>query len=75
MSSSYSNDRGTEGLPSLEGVAVLLTCAEFGNASAALDGMAPEAVAARLLQGLAETAMVRSDVLCLRDDKANPHGT
>jgi len=49
--------------------------AEFGNASAALDGMAPEAMAARPLQGLAETAMMHSDVPCLRDDKANPHVT
>lgn len=54
---------------------MLLTCARFGNASVALDGMVPGAMASRRLQGLAETAMAHGHVPCLRGDKANPHST
>jgi hypothetical protein len=53
---------------------VLLASPEFGDASAALDGMAPEAVAARLLRGMAETAMAHIDVPYLSDDEAKPVG-
>ena len=55
--------------------AVLLFSADFGEASAALDGLAPEAVAARLLQGLAEAGVARSSAPYMRDDEANPHGS
>jgi hypothetical protein len=55
----------------VEGAAVLLASADFGEASAALDGQAPKAVAARLLRGMAEAAMARSDVPFMRDDEAN----
>ena len=53
------------------GAAVLLASADFGEASAALDGQAPEAVAARLLRELAEAAMTRSSVPFMRDDEVN----
>ena len=49
---------------------VLLTSADFGDASALLDGTAPEAVAGRLLRRMAEAAMARSDAPYLRDDEA-----
>ncbi len=55
----------------IEDGAVLLFSADFGDASAQLDGRAPEAVAARLLWGLAEAAMTRSSVPFMRDDEVN----
>lgn len=56
----------------VEDATVMLTSADFGNASAALEGMAPEAVATRLLQEMTEVAMARSDVPYLRDDETRP---
>lgn len=55
----------------VEGAAVLLASADFGEASAALDGQVPEAVAARLLRQLAEAAMARSGARYMRDDEVN----
>ncbi len=55
----------------IEAATVLLTSADFGEASAALDGQAPEAVAARLLRQLAEAAMARSGARYMRDDEVN----
>ncbi len=55
----------------VEGAAVLLTSADFGEASAALDGQAPEVVAARLLREMAEAAMARSGARFMRDDETN----
>lgn len=55
----------------VEGAAVLLASADFGDASATLGGQAPEAVAARLLRGLAEAAMARNGARYLRDDETN----
>ena len=54
---------------------VLLASPELGDASAALDGMAPQAVATQLLQGMAEVAMARSDVPFMRDDEVNSPST
>lgn len=51
--------------------AVLLASADFGEGMARLDGLAPATVAARLLQGMAQAAMARSDVHHMRDDEAN----
>jgi len=53
---------------------VLLASPEFADASAALDGMAAEAVAARLLREMAGTAMAHIDAPYLTDDKAKPVG-
>ena len=55
----------------VEGGTVRLASADFGEASAALDGQAPEAVAARLLRQLAEVAMARSGARYMRDDEVN----
>lgn len=55
----------------VEGAAVVLASADFGEASAALDGQAPEAVAARLLRELAEAAMARNGPHYMRDDEVN----
>jgi len=58
----------------IEGGAVLLFSADFGDASAGLDGQAPEAVAARLLRGMAEAAMARGGARFMRDDEVNNPG-
>ena len=55
----------------VEGAAVLLTSADFGEVSATLDGLAPEELAARLLRKMAVTAMARSSVPFMRDDEVN----
>lgn len=51
--------------------AVLLTNADFGEASAGLDGQVPEAVAARLLLEMAQVAMTQSGERFTRDDETN----
>ena len=61
------------GVYEVKDATVLLTSADFGDASAPLDGMAPEAVAGRLLREVAEAAMARSNTPYMRDDEANPH--
>ena len=65
--------RGTTvmGCYEVEDGTVLLTSTDFGDASAPLDGAAPDQVAARLLHGLAEAAMSRPGVRYLRDDETN----
>lgn len=55
----------------VKGGTVLLTSADFGDASAGLDGQAPEDVAARLLRDMAEEAMARSGEYFMRDDEVN----
>ena len=55
----------------VEAATVLLTSADFGEASAALGEQAPEAAAARLLRQLAEAAMARSGARYMRDDEVN----
>ena len=55
----------------VEGGAVLLASADFGEVSAALEGLAPEELAARLLREMAVTAMARSSVPFMRDDEVN----
>jgi hypothetical protein len=55
----------------IEAATVLLTSADFGEASAALSEQAPEAAAARLLRQLAEAAMARSGARYMRDDEVN----
>lgn len=55
----------------VEGAAVLLASADFGEASAALGEQAPDAAAARLLRQLAEAAMARSGARYMRDDEVN----
>lgn len=59
----------------VEGASVLLTSADFGNASAVLDGQTAEIVTARLLREIAELEMARSGVYYMRDDQANFAGT
>lgn len=58
----------------IEGGAVLLASADFGNAWARLDDQVPEAVAARLLRDLAEEAMAHSSMRFMRDDEVNDPG-
>ena len=69
----HSKVRGTTvvGSYEVEDGTVLLTSADFGDASARLDGAAPEQVAARLLHDRAEAAMARPEVPYLRDDVTN----
>ena len=55
----------------VEGGAVLLISADFGDASAALEDLAPEEVAARLLREMATAAMACSSVHYMRDDEVN----
>lgn len=55
----------------IEGTAVLLASADFGDASAALEGLVPADVAARLLWAMAETAMARGGARFMRDDEVN----
>ncbi len=55
----------------VEGTAVLLASADFGDASAALENLVPADVAGRLLRGMAETAMARSGARFMRDDEVN----
>jgi len=52
---------------------VLLTSADFGEASAGPDGLAPEAMAARLLREMAEAAIARGERF-MRDDETNIPG-
>ena len=52
---------------------VLLASADFGEASAGLDGLAPGAVASRLLRGMAEAAMARGERF-MRDGETNTPG-
>ncbi len=61
------------GIYEVKDAIVLLTGVDFGDASAALNGQAVEAVAARLLQEIAESEMSHSGVHYMRDDEANPH--
>lgn len=49
---------------------VLLSSADFGEASAGLDGQAPEDVAARLLRGMVGAAVARGERF-MRDDETN----
>ena len=69
----HSKVRGTTvmGCYEVKDGTVLLTSADFGEASAPLDGAAPERVAERLLQGLAEAAMARPGAHYMRDDEAS----
>ena len=53
------------------GDAVLLSSADFGEASAGLDGLAPEVVALRLLRQMAQVAMAQSGERYMRDDEVN----
>ena len=53
------------------GGAVLLSSADFGEASAELDGQAPEAVAIRLLLQMAHMAMAQPGERYMRDDEVN----
>ena len=55
----------------IEGGTVLLSSADFGDASAALEDLAPEEVAARLLREMATAAMACSSVRYMRDDEVN----
>ena len=55
----------------VEGAFVLLASADFGDASAALDGQTAEIVAVRLLQEIAESEMARGGVYYMRDDQAS----
>ena len=55
----------------VEGGTVLLISADCGDASAALEDLAPEEVAARLLREMAMTAMACSSVRYMRDDEVN----
>ena len=52
---------------------VLLSSADFGQASAGLDGQEPEDVAARLMRGMVEAATARGECF-MRDDKTNAPG-
>jgi hypothetical protein len=51
--------------------AVLLASADFGEASAGLDGQVLEAVVARLLLEVAQVAMAQSGERFTRDDETN----
>ena len=53
----------------VEGDTVLLTSADFGEASAKLNGAAPQDVAERLLQELAEAAMARPGASYVPDEE------
>lgn len=58
----------------IKGGTVLLTSADFGEASAGPNGLAPEAVAARLLREMVEAALARGERF-MRDGKTNtPEG-
>ena len=52
---------------------VLLSSADFGQASAGLDGQAPGDVAMRLLQGMVGAEMARGERF-MRDDEINAPG-
>ena len=52
---------------------VLLASADFGEASAGLDGLAREAVASRLLRGMAEAALAHGERF-MRDGETNTPG-
>ena len=52
---------------------VLLSSADFGQASAGLDGQAPQDVAARLLCGMVRVEVARGERF-LRDDETNAPG-
>ena len=54
----------------VRGDTVLLTSSDFGEASSKLEGAAPQAVAERLLRGLAEAAMARPGSSYLTDEEA-----
>ncbi len=56
----------------IQGNALMLASADFGDARATLDGAPPDQVAAALLRTLAETAMARHEDLFMRDD-GSPH--
>ena len=62
------------GIYEVRDAVVLLTSVDFGDGSAVLDGTAPDATAARLLQGMVEAAMARSDAL-YPAGKARPRKT
>ena len=49
---------------------MLLSSADFGEASAGLDEQAPEDVAGRLLRGMVRAAAVRGERF-MRDDETN----
>lgn len=53
------------------GDAVMLSSADFGEASAGLDGQEPEAVASRLLLEMARAAMAQCGEPFMRDDEVN----
>ena len=57
----------------IKGGTVLLTSADFGEASTGPDGLAPEAMAARLLREMAEAAIARGERF-MRDDETNIPG-
>ncbi len=56
------------------GGAVLLSSADFVEASAGLDGQAPEAIAVRRRLQMAQVAMAQSGERCMRDDETNNVG-
>ena len=69
----YVQVNGTTVMAEYEAVdgTLLLNSADFGDASAELECLLPEVVAARLLRKKAEAAMARGGDHIMRDDEVN----